>query len=279
MVRVMLRHDVAGSRAEHAGPAWTCSNSDRGYRLRPPSASDVDGDAIAEVTGALVARCGRERYEAPWLLEDGADLLTRPVCEGPGRVTASSAVVDGYLRARWPLVTQHNAEPPPTSPVVQAARAAYEAEPMTDWPVGLRWRDRRGEHLLVTRGDGRRLLARLYDRRAQGWTLVRQVRDDVGWDCQDGDNATRFHDEAYDLVDLDGDGALEVSFAYTMGCPSDASAVSARLLVLDGHRKHIVRGLSRWDGVACQLVADDDPLVRLLDRVDPKGWQHTPRFP
>ena len=70
--------------------------------------------------------------------------------------------------------------------------------------------------------------------------LVRTVKDKVE-DC-DHDPEAQFHDAAFGVTDLDGDGVAEVAFGYETGCRSDVSPLTYKLLLLRGADKFILRG-------------------------------------
>jgi hypothetical protein len=70
--------------------------------------------------------------------------------------------------------------------------------------------------------------------------LLRTVRDKVE-DC-DHEPEALFHDAAFGVTDLDGDGVAELTFGYETGCRSDVSPNTYKLLVLRGADKFILRG-------------------------------------
>ena len=70
--------------------------------------------------------------------------------------------------------------------------------------------------------------------------LVRTVKDKVE-DC-DHDPEALFHDAAFGVTDLDGDGVAEIAFGYETGCRSDVSPNTYKLLLLRGADKFILRG-------------------------------------
>jgi hypothetical protein len=73
--------------------------------------------------------------------------------------------------------------------------------------------------------------------------LLRAVRD-MALDCAYALTA-RFHDDAFGVTDLDRDGVAEVSFAYELGCRSDVSANTFKVLVFENGTKYILRGTTR----------------------------------
>jgi hypothetical protein len=70
--------------------------------------------------------------------------------------------------------------------------------------------------------------------------LLRAVKDHV--EACDADVTLAFHDDAFTVTDLDGDGYAEITFAYELGCRSDVSPNDYKLLVLQNGTKYILRG-------------------------------------
>ena len=131
--------------------------------------------------------------------------------------------------------------------------------------TGLRWRDARGENLVVfsakdkeyswkpgldVENEGardRHVFAAHYLRPADGGPikLDRLVKDRVVG-CQ-FDLIARFLKKSFTVMDLDKDGVGEVSFAYELGCTSDVSPNTMKLLTLEAGEKYILRGSTRVD--------------------------------
>jgi hypothetical protein len=63
----------------------------------------------------------------------------------------------------------------------------------------------------------------------------------------DYDNVTGFAEGSLQITDVDGDGVGEITFAYRVGCVSDMSPVTLKLLVLEGGEKYIIRGTTVID--------------------------------
>lgn len=59
------------------------------------------------------------------------------------------------------------------------------------------------------------------------------------------DLALEVLEDAIRLTDLDDDGEPEVSFIYTLGCRSDVSPLTAKLLLYEGSTKYALRGETR----------------------------------
>jgi hypothetical protein len=280
--------------------SWFCSNPDRARRPLPPRLSDVDGDGVAEVVGALEVKCGTTMSTLSWALEGGVDLFGKPPegklsCGGGGRISSSvrSSPFEAHLRAIWPVaIGAKSTDNAPGKTDVARAREAYLAAPARHDRIlgviedGLLWKDTSGERAFVrstirAKSEGTiRLLATLLRKKSNGWVVEQQVQDgEVG--CVSYDNVARFEPRVLDLTDLDGDGTREVTFAYRLGCVSDVSPVTVNLVLLEGSAKHLVRGES-WVGGSANddcapprsLFFDDDPILRLLDALDPRGSRH-----
>ncbi|MBL0212798.1 MAG: hypothetical protein IPQ07_02830 [Myxococcales bacterium] len=90
-------------------------------------------------------------------------------------------------------------------------------------------------------GESRQLFAQLYAgaKSAQ----VRLVQDGVT-NCQ-LDMTSSFVQGAVSFGDVDGDGKVEVAFAYDLGCDATERPTPRKLLVLEGAAKHALRGNGR----------------------------------
>ena len=75
---------------------------------------------------------------------------------------------------------------------------------------------------------------------------LRAVKDLVE-DCAFSMTA-RMHDDAFAVTDLDDDGKAEITFAYEIGCRSDVSPNTLKLIVLENGQKYILRGETRIEG-------------------------------
>jgi hypothetical protein len=121
--------------------------------------------------------------------------------------------------------------------------------------TGLHWRDGRGENwLLFSRRQLRTrkgtattdpehaayLYARLITRRGKAVRLVREVKDRA--ERCEFDLTAAFLPRSFGVTDLDRDGVGEVTFAYKLGCRSDVSPITLKLLVLEEGAKYILRG-------------------------------------
>lgn len=64
-------------------------------------------------------------------------------------------------------------------------------------------------------------------------------------DCK-FDLTLEFFEDSLEVTDVDENGLGEVSFAYQLGCRSDVSALTAKLLLYQGTAKYALRGESRY---------------------------------
>jgi hypothetical protein len=99
--------------------------------------------------------------------------------------------------------------------------------------------------------------------------LVRTVKDKVE-DC-DHDPEALFHDAAFGVTDVDGDGIAEVTFGYETGCRSDVSPNTYKLLLLRGGDKFILRGTTFTH------AADDSGAVQGGDFTPDPGAKSWPK--
>lgn len=90
----------------------------------------------------------------------------------------------------------------------------------------------------------RELEVRHYVRQDTGLQLLRKVFDftrDCGFD-----NMAYFRKASLGAMDVDENGVGELSFAYMLGCTSDLSPQTLKLLVLENGEKYIIRGNTRF---------------------------------
>lgn len=131
----------------------------------------------------------------------------------------------------------------------------------------LQWRDAKGNNLVVfsvkesiAKGKGfdggDRASVSLYvshfllGKKPQ---LVRRVTDHVK-DC-DWDETAHFMDVGPDdVTDLDGDGIAEHTIAYQLGCRSDLSPITVKVLLLEHGEKYAIRGTSKIDEMDCSCT-------------------------
>lgn len=90
-------------------------------------------------------------------------------------------------------------------------------------------------------GETRKLFAQLYSGAKP--KQVRQVQDAVT-NCK-LDMTASFVGGSVAFDDVDGDGVVEASFAYDLGCDATERPTPRKLLVLEGAAKHIIRGNGR----------------------------------
>lgn len=90
-------------------------------------------------------------------------------------------------------------------------------------------------------GESRQLFAQLYA--GAKATQIRLVQDGVT-NCK-LDMTSSFVPGAVSFADVDGDGKVEVAFAYDLGCDATERPTPRKLLVLEGAAKHALRGNGR----------------------------------
>lgn len=156
----------------------------------------------------------------------------------------------------------------------RAQRPAIDVDRDPKVPKGLRvpgkthqvvgWRDAKGDNLAVFSakewvdkgqgydgGDRRNVVLYmshfLLGKKPQ---LVRRITDYVK-EC-DWDEWARFLNVGQeDITDLDGDGIAEHTIAYHLGCRSDLSPLTLKVLLLEHGEKYAIRGTTRIDPIDC----------------------------
>lgn len=125
--------------------------------------------------------------------------------------------------------------------------------------TGLRWADKSGEHILVfhheERAHGEELLRGDHLRAADGeWSLVEDYKE-LAKDCDGADLTMDPIIGPWSVTDLDEDGHAEVTFAWQVGCRTDVSPVTHKVLMIEEGEKYGLRGTStvrvgkdEWDG-------------------------------
>jgi hypothetical protein len=73
-----------------------------------------------------------------------------------------------------------------------------------------------------------------------GWKLLREIKDQS--ERCEFDNVTAFRRASFAVDDADRNGVGELRFAYVVDCVSDVSPQTAKLVVLEGGAKSILRG-------------------------------------
>lgn len=114
--------------------------------------------------------------------------------------------------------------------------------------------DAKGEHRVTVTiepvketdsGKSQRLTA-LHEARANdkaAWTKVWDAKDFEN-DCQ-FDLSLQFDPKDLVISDVDDNGAAEIALAYQLGCRSDVSPLTLKLLVYDGATKYALRGTAK----------------------------------
>jgi hypothetical protein len=111
---------------------------------------------------------------------------------------------------------------------------------------GLHWKDASGENILVFHksvvGRAEPLLNGDHYRKADGnWDMVEDYRE-LARDCQGADLTMEPHLGGWSLTDLDNDGHAEMTFAWTVGCRTDMSPVTHKVLLIEEGEKYGLRG-------------------------------------
>ena len=132
------------------------------------------------------------------------------------------------------------------------------------------------EHPLVTKKAlrSKRLTVVHEVRKAGRWNAVWDAKDFVN-DCE-FDVTVALNDKSIAITDVDGNGKAEVSFLYQLGCRSDASPMTLKLLMYEGKTKYALRGQTRTK------VAEEDDGKAIEEggshQVDPAFEQAAPGF-
>lgn len=140
-----------------------------------------------------------------------------------------------------------------------------------------RYRDVAGDHLV--RFEVKRSVKKSGDDWQRSLTL--DVTDRVGkkliWKARDfvekcAFDATLTVDrDSVQITDLDGDGVKELSFLYSLGCRSDVSPLTMKLLMYEGSTKYALRGTSR------ERVSETDSVGGEYE-IDPSFTSAPPAF-
>lgn len=162
-------------------------------------------------------------------------------------------------RAPHPIASDEGAPdepaPPPFAPVKKPfAVTKFDAKAL---PPGakidgtlegaLAWTDAFGDNVaLFTRREvkekaGSSVFLRVHHWASSGgWKLLREIKDQS--ERCEFDNVTAFRRASFDVDDTDRNGVGELRFAYVVDCVSDVSPQTAKLIVLEGGAKSILRG-------------------------------------
>lgn len=116
----------------------------------------------------------------------------------------------------------------------------------------LGWTDKYGMHALVfsktesTKEDttSAMIIAEVFMREGDAWTSQRQLKASV--DKCDFDTELKIHTGDWSIADLNKDDLAEVTFAWSVGCRSDVSPITHKVLLIsdkDGtSEKYVLRG-------------------------------------
>lgn len=152
---------------------------------------------------------------------------------------------------------------------------------------GWKWTDNLGENLLITtvvapyddkekneyneEGKSAELHAVLYSRNdgnyRQVWTLSEKVKA-----CP-FDITCEFAKGSISITDLDSDGLAETTLIYRLACRSDVSPSVMKLIMQEGDKKHMLKGLSWYglEGMVFNINADNANLEKLPDYKGAEG--------
>jgi hypothetical protein len=121
------------------------------------------------------------------------------------------------------------------------------------WSRTLTFTDKAGEHVVkfdLSAPKAKKVDDDLYER-TRLLTVVHTVGKKEVWRAKDFvekcafDLSLEFLDGSVEVTDLDDDGEAEVSFLYRLGCRSDVSPLTAKLLMYEGATKYALRGDTR----------------------------------
>lgn len=102
------------------------------------------------------------------------------------------------------------------------------------------WKDENGENLALFTGNSNSIWVYHYIFSEGKAKLLRKFKDFVK-DCPFDINL-EINKNSIDITDLNNDNYGELSFAYTMGCRSDVSALDMKLILTENGDKYIIRG-------------------------------------
>lgn len=134
------------------------------------------------------------------------------------------------------------------APLVLLVMLGGAVPSLTTTKTGFQWKEDKAAHrLLVQRtakgGDAQLLVTHEVEGPKNKWSRVFQAKDFVK-DCE-FDLTLELVPGLAELSDADGDGELEVSFAYLLGCRSDVSPLTMKLLTYEGATKYALRGTNK----------------------------------
>lgn len=168
-----------------------------------------------------------------------ASLVLLSACGG-SNTESQSGVNEAIGQASYPLIT-------------------FEREKMVklqfvgEFVDGKAWTDKNGENMLIFTskmqenpsddyGPSTNVELRVYHYAdsGSGFRLVKEVQDfekDCGFD-----NRAVFSKNSVSITDLDQNGFAEVIFVYRLGCTSELSPDSLKLIMLENGNKYAIRG-------------------------------------
>jgi hypothetical protein len=120
--------------------------------------------------------------------------------------------------------------------------------------ITVTFQDLEGEHRVLFTEHA---LATKKGLRSKRLTVVHQMKKDIRarwtevWDAKDFVNGCEFdvtvalNEKSISVTDVDGNGKAEISFVYQLGCRSDVSPLTLKLLMYEGKAKYALRGETR----------------------------------
>jgi hypothetical protein len=127
------------------------------------------------------------------------------------------------------------------------------AQPNGAWSRTLTFTDKAGEHQVRFElgAQKQKAVGDDFIERTQLLTVVHTLGKKELWRAKDFvekcefDLALELVEGSIEVTDLDDDGEAEISFLYRLGCRSDVSPLSAKLLMYEGTTKYALRGDTR----------------------------------
>lgn len=214
---------------------------------RPPHRPPLSGDRRVLLIGlALIPVLAV--LAAVALLPRGPDGETatpiRPAAAGGSPQPAGSAAPDTQDTADATVGDLQQV--PPDRALADLTNAGVQ--PGGDIAGGWAWDDANGRNLLVTASAAGRV-AGSYDLRVtqlagvgEAARVLRVMREPGVPRCGSGSGTARFTPGSVTVRDLDRDGIGEVSVGWSFGCSAAGAKTEAKLVLLAGGQKHILRG-------------------------------------
>lgn len=201
-------------------------------------------------------------------------ILILPGCNSSGKKKSNNEPDDSLL------VNNQSSDARMNEPIqVSAADIPSTIQLNGNFFEGWKWTDSRGENLLITtiiapyddkeknefgeEGQSAALHAVLYSRNdgdyRQVWSLSEKVKT-----CP-FDITCEFIKGSISITDLDADGFSETTLLYRQACRSDVSPSVMKLVMYEGDRKYMLKGLSWYglEGMVFNINEDNANLEKL----------------